>query len=194
MAVEIKVPALGESVTEATVAKWLVKAGDTVAVDEPLCELETDKVTVEVNATVGGRLAELAVAAAPPSRSAALLCHIEAGAARRRAEARRRSPPPKAAARRGRSGRATLTAPAPALAPSASRRPISPPSGPAARKLAEEKGVDRRRDPAPGKDGRATKADVMAALSLASGSAAGAAPPGPPCPPVRACAPTARSG
>ena len=48
MAVEIKVPALGESVTEATVSKWLVKAGDTVTIDQPLCELETDKVTVEV--------------------------------------------------------------------------------------------------------------------------------------------------
>lgn len=47
MSVEIKVPALGESVTEATVAKWLVKAGDAVAIDQPLCELETDKVTVE---------------------------------------------------------------------------------------------------------------------------------------------------
>eukprot|EP01036_Dinobryon_divergens_P008485 gene8485-11329_t len=61
MAVEIKVPALGESVTEATVAKWLVKAGDAVAVDQPLCELETDKVTVEVNASVAGTIAELAV-------------------------------------------------------------------------------------------------------------------------------------
>ncbi len=62
MAVEIKVPALGESVTEATVAKWLVKAGDTVTIDQPLCELETDKVTVEVNATVAGSIVELAVA------------------------------------------------------------------------------------------------------------------------------------
>ena len=49
MATEIKVPALGESVTEATVAKWFKKVGDAVAMDEPLCELETDKVTVEVN-------------------------------------------------------------------------------------------------------------------------------------------------
>ena len=62
MAVEIKVPALGKSVTEATVAKWLVKAGDTVAIDQPLCELETDKVTVEVNASVAGSIVELAVA------------------------------------------------------------------------------------------------------------------------------------
>jgi len=60
MAVEIKVPALGESVTEATVSKWMVKAGDSVAIDQPLCELETDKVTVEVNATVPGTIADLA--------------------------------------------------------------------------------------------------------------------------------------
>ena len=58
MAVEIKVPALGESVTEATVSKWMVKAGDQVAIDQPLCELETDKVTVEVNATVAGAIAD----------------------------------------------------------------------------------------------------------------------------------------
>ena len=62
MAVEIKVPALGESVTEATVSKWLVKAGDSVAIDQPLCELETDKVTVEVNASVTGAVVDLAVA------------------------------------------------------------------------------------------------------------------------------------
>ena len=59
MAVEIKVPALGESVTEATVAKWLVKAGDSVSIDQPLCELETDKVTVEVNATLAGTIVAL---------------------------------------------------------------------------------------------------------------------------------------
>ena len=56
MAVEIKVPALGESVTEATVSKWMVKVGDSVAVDQPLCELETDKVTVEVPATTAGTI------------------------------------------------------------------------------------------------------------------------------------------
>src|SRR3954452_16092767 len=59
MATEIKVPTLGESVTEATVAKWLKALGDTVAVDEPLVELETDKVTLEVNATAAGTLSEI---------------------------------------------------------------------------------------------------------------------------------------
>ena len=59
MAIEIKVPALGESVSEATVAKWFKAAGDAVALDEPLVELETDKVTLEVNAPAGGILAEI---------------------------------------------------------------------------------------------------------------------------------------
>src|SRR5476651_2896653 len=80
MAVEIKVPALGESVTEATVSKWMVKAGDQVAVDQPLCELETDKVTVEVNATVAGAIADLAVEEGATVQVGGLLCHIEAGA------------------------------------------------------------------------------------------------------------------
>src|SRR5947207_14737256 len=81
MTVEIKVPALGESVTEATVSKWLVKAGDTVAIDQPLCELETDKVTVEVNATVAGSIVELAVAEGATVQVGGVLCHIAAGAA-----------------------------------------------------------------------------------------------------------------
>src|SRR5215468_8218682 len=81
MAVEIKVPALGESVTEATVSKWLVKQGDSVAIDQPLCELETDKVTVEVNATVAGTIADLAVAEGSTVQVGGVLCHIEAGAA-----------------------------------------------------------------------------------------------------------------
>src|SRR5689334_9264049 len=81
MAVEIKVPALGESVTEATVAKWLVKAGDAVTIDQPLCELETDKVTVEVNATVAGSIVELAVEEGATVQVGGVLCHIEAGAA-----------------------------------------------------------------------------------------------------------------
>src|SRR6185503_4008916 len=81
MAVEIKVPSLGESVTEATVSKWLVKAGDAVAIDQPLCELETDKVTVEVNATVAGTVVDLAVAEGASIQVGGLLCHVEAGAA-----------------------------------------------------------------------------------------------------------------
>ena len=62
MSVEIKVPTLGESVTEATIAKWFKKAGEDVRADEPLVELETDKVTLEVNAPASGRLAEILAA------------------------------------------------------------------------------------------------------------------------------------
>src|SRR5436190_3357683 len=102
MAVEIKVPALGESVTEATVSKWLVKAGDTVAVDQPLCELETDKVTVEVPATTAGTIVELAVAEGATIQVGGVLCHIEAGgggaaAAASRPAAAPPAPPPKPA-------------------------------------------------------------------------------------------------
>src|SRR3954463_2366 len=80
MALEIKVPALGESVTEATVSKWLVKAGDAVTVDQPLCELETDKVTVEVNAMSAGTVVALAVAEGATVQVGGVLCHIDAGA------------------------------------------------------------------------------------------------------------------
>jgi 2-oxoglutarate dehydrogenase E2 component (dihydrolipoamide succinyltransferase) len=59
MATEIRVPTLGESVTEATIGKWFKKAGDAIAADEPLVELETDKVTIEVPATAAGTLAEI---------------------------------------------------------------------------------------------------------------------------------------
>ena len=62
MTTEIRVPTLGESVTEATVATWFKSAGDSVAVDEMLCELETDKVTVEVPSSVAGTLAEIIAA------------------------------------------------------------------------------------------------------------------------------------
>src|SRR5581483_8379229 len=116
MAVDIKVPSLGESVTEATVSKWLVKAGDSVAIDQPLCELETDKVTVEVNATVAGAVADLAVEEGATVQVGGLLCHIEAGAAGAAPKpAAAAAPPPKAAAPVV-SPAATLTAPAPVLA------------------------------------------------------------------------------
>src|SRR5215468_3155107 len=113
MAVEIKVPALGESVTEATVAKWLVKAGDTVTIDQPLCELETDKVTVEVNATVAGAIADLAVAEGATVQVGGVLCHIEAGAGAAAAPkpAAAPAPPP------------TAPRPAPAAAPVAQPSP-----------------------------------------------------------------------
>jgi 2-oxoglutarate dehydrogenase E2 component (dihydrolipoamide succinyltransferase) len=173
MAVEIKVPALGESVTEATVSKWMVKAGDQVAIDQPLCELETDKVTVEVNATVAGAIADLAVEEGATVQVGGLLCHIEAGAGGAAAKpAAAAAPPPKAAP--AASPAATLTAPAPVLAAAGANLAAS---GPAARKLADEKGVAASAIQPSGKDGRATKADVMAALSSISSGTAPAAKP-----------------
>ena len=175
MAVEIKVPALGESVTEATVSKWLVKAGDTVTIDQPLCELETDKVTVEVNASVAGAVVDLAVAEGATVQVGGLLCHIEAGAA---------GAAPKPASAPAAQPAASKPAPAPQSAPqpapAAAGANIAA-SGPAVRKLAEEKNVPAAAIQPSGKDGRATKADVMAALSSISAQ---------PAPPARPAAPS----
>ncbi|WP_422031119.1 2-oxoglutarate dehydrogenase complex dihydrolipoyllysine-residue succinyltransferase [Reyranella sp.] len=168
MAVEIKVPALGESVTEATVAKWLVKAGDKVAVDQPLCELETDKVTVEVNASVAGTIADLAVEEGASVQVGGVLCHIEAGAGAASAPAPAPAAPKPTAA----------PAPAPAAAAPAGANLAA--SGPAARKLADEKGVPAAAIQPTGKDGRATKEDVLAALSSIPSAAAPAAKPAAP--------------
>ncbi len=166
MAVEIKVPTLGESVTEASVAKWLVKTGARVAVDQPLCELETDKVTVEVNASVAGTIAELAVEEGASVQVGGVLCHIEAGAA---GAAGAVAPKPAAAPA------APKPAPAPAPAATAPAGANLAASGPATRKLAEEKGVSATAIQPTGKDGRATKEDVLAALSSIPSAAAPAA-------------------
>jgi 2-oxoglutarate dehydrogenase E2 component (dihydrolipoamide succinyltransferase) len=179
MAVEIKVPALGESVTEATVAKWLVKVGDHVAIDQPLCELETDKVTVEVNATVAGSIADLAVAEGATVQVGGVICHIEAGAA---GEAR-----PAAVAAPAAAAATPMPAPAPAMA-AVAPAPVAAAaganvaaSGPAVRKLVEEAGLAASAIQPSGKDGRATKADVLAALaSIPAPSAVPAARPATP--------------
>ena len=179
MAVEIKVPALGESVTEATVAKWLVKAGDAVAIDQPLCELETDKVTVEVNATIAGSIVDLAVEEGATVQVGGVLCHIEAGAARAATKpAAAAAPKPAAAA----------PAPSPPSAPVAAAAPAAAPavvdvaaSGPATRKLVAETGVAPEAIHPTGKDGRATKSDVLAALaSIPAAVPAAAAKPAQP--------------
>ena len=80
MAIEIRVPTLGESVTEATVGQWFKKAGDTVKVDEPLCELETDKVTVEVPAPAAGVLGDIKVAQGSTVAVGSVLGSIKEGA------------------------------------------------------------------------------------------------------------------
>jgi 2-oxoglutarate dehydrogenase E2 component (dihydrolipoamide succinyltransferase) len=165
MAVDIKVPALGESVTEATVSKWLVKAGDTVAVDQPLCELETDKVTVEVPATTAGTVVELVVPEGGSIQVGGVLCHIEAGAGAAASAPRPAVAPAPAAQPAPR----PVPAAAPAPAPDAAAAVVNlAASGPAVRKLADEKGVAPAAIQPTGKDGRATKVDVMAAISSIS--------------------------
>ncbi len=182
MAVEIKVPALGESVTEATVSKWLVKAGDSVAIDQPLCELETDKVTVEVNASVAGSIVDLAVAEGASVQVGGVLCHIEAGAAGAAGTAAVRpaaAPAPTAAPQPVAPKPTPAPAPQPAPQPAANVVNLAA-SGPAVRKLAEERVVANANIQPTGKDGRATKADVMAALSSISAQPAPAARPAAP--------------
>ena len=161
MSVEIRVPTLGESVTEATIAKWLKKAGDAVGVDEPLVELETDKVSLEVPSPSAGVLSEILVEVGSDVSVGAVIGRIEAGAA----------PAAKAA---------QASAPKPTAAPAAAA-PAAPPgdgaaqAGPAARKLAAEKGLDLAEVPATGPKGNVTKGDVVAAL--ADKALAAAAPP-----------------
>ena len=153
MATEIKVPALGESVTEATVAKWFKAVGDAVAVDEPIVELETDKVTLEVNAPTAGTLSEILAGEGSEVEVGALLGRITDGAAKAPAK-----PEPSAKAEPSEKAEPEAAPEAPAPAAAAEAMPLSP----AVRKLVEEHGVDPAEVPASGKDGRLTKGDVLA--------------------------------
>ncbi|MFM8607073.1 MAG: 2-oxoglutarate dehydrogenase complex dihydrolipoyllysine-residue succinyltransferase [Hyphomicrobiales bacterium] len=155
MASEIRVPTLGESVSEATIGKWFKKPGDPVKKDEPVLELETDKVSLEVNAPVDGVLAELAAKEGETVGVGALLGTITAGAG--------------AAA-------APQSAPAPAAAAPAAKPAAAPQidNGPAVSRLAAESGVNPSAVAASGKDGRVTKGDMLAAI--ATGAAPAAAP------------------
>lgn len=154
MAGEITVPTLGESVTEATVAKWFKQPGDAVKADEPLVELETDKVTVEVNAPAAGVLKDHAVKQGAMVEVGALLGTIEVGASGgKAASAPAKEDAPKAAA------------PAPAPAPAKAAPAAATNSGPAVQKmLAENPQVNAAAIPASGKDGRLKKGDVLTAL------------------------------
>jgi 2-oxoglutarate dehydrogenase E2 component (dihydrolipoamide succinyltransferase) len=173
MATEIKVPTLGESVTEATVAKWLKKVGDTVAVDDALVELETDKVTLEVNASAAGTLSEIAAPEGTNISVGGLLGVIGGAAAAAKPAPKAEAPAPAAPA-----------APEPAATPA----PAAPSStlaksGPAAQKLIAETGVAPESITGTGKDGRITKGDVLTAAA-APAPAAPAPTPAPAAPPA----------
>ena len=150
MAIEITVPTLGESVADATVARWIKKTGEPVAADEPVVELETDKVTLEVPAPAAGTLGEITAAEGATVEVGAILAMLNEGAA-------------------------PAAAPAPAPAPVASDIQLSP----AVRRLVEENGLNPAAIAGTGVDGRITKADVLAHMkggSPAASQAVQAAP------------------
>ena len=155
---EIRVPALGESVTEATIGKWFKKAGDVVAVDEPLVELETDKVTIEVPAPAAGVLTDVAVKDGDTVAVGALLGAIKEGAGAAAAKS-----PVKPAEAAAQTAPPAPPKPAPAAAPRA-----DVPLAPSVRKIAAETGMDASAVPGTGKDGRVTKGDMLAAIERAA--------------------------
>jgi 2-oxoglutarate dehydrogenase E2 component (dihydrolipoamide succinyltransferase) len=153
MATEIRVPTLGESVTEATIGRWFKKVGEAVAVDEPVVELETDKVTIEVPAPSAGVLSEILVEAGETVGVGALLGALEAGAAAKPAAAKP----------------AAAVAPAPAVANEAPAAAVPPPA-PAAARLIVETGISP--DSGSGKRGQILKEDVLRAVAAAEKPAA----------------------
>ncbi|RTL82424.1 MAG: 2-oxoglutarate dehydrogenase complex dihydrolipoyllysine-residue succinyltransferase [Hyphomicrobiales bacterium] len=181
---EIRVPTLGESVTEATIGRWFKKQGDVVRADEALAELETDKVTLEVNAPAAGVLAEITVKEGETVQPGALLGQITPGAgAAAAAPAPAAKPAPLAPA----PAPAPAAAPAPPAAAPAPAAPSMPPS-PAAAKIAAEKGIDVSQIAGSGKRGQALKSDVIDFAARAPSPAAPApaveAPPPAPRPPA----------
>jgi len=148
MSTEIRVPTLGESVSEATIGKWFKKPGDVVKADEPLLELETDKVTLEVNAPTAGTLAEIVAKDGEAVGVGALLGMISAGGAAAAAPA---------AAPAAASAAPSAMAPAPAL------QPTSMPPAPSAAKMMAETGLAVTEGS--GKRGQVLKEDVIRAAN-----------------------------
>jgi 2-oxoglutarate dehydrogenase E2 component (dihydrolipoamide succinyltransferase) len=170
--IEIRVPTLGESVTEATIGRWFKKAGEAVVVDEPLVELETDKVTIEVPAPAGGVLSEIAVHDGETVAVGALLGQITEGAAGAKPAppTAERAPPPKAAA------------------PKPGAPKAEPTPAPSVRRLSAESGVDAATVAGTGKDARVTKGDMLAAIERAAAAPTPVTRPAAPLP-VRAPSP-----
>ncbi|MBT7451624.1 MAG: dihydrolipoamide succinyltransferase, partial [Rhodospirillaceae bacterium] len=160
MSREIKVPQLGESVSEATVAKWLKKPGEAVALDEPLVELETDKVTLEVNSPAAGSLSEIIAEEGADVEVGAVLAVLAEGAAGT-AAAPKKDAPKKEEPKKAETPKAA--APAPAAAPSAPAPSLGAgyPLAPSVRRLVDEHHLDPNTIPATGKNGRLTKGDVL---------------------------------
>src|SRR3569623_3076410 len=156
---EIRVPTLGESVTEATIGRWFKKTGDAVAVDEPLGEVETYKVTIEVPAPSAGTLGEIVAKNGETVAVGALLGQITEGAGK-----------PAAAKSADTASAKPAAVAAAAPAPSQKSPPADAPQAPSVRKLTPESGVDAGTVPGSGKDGRVTKGDMLAAIEKAASS------------------------
>jgi 2-oxoglutarate dehydrogenase E2 component (dihydrolipoamide succinyltransferase) len=175
MSTDIKVPAMGESVTEATVARWFKKEGDAVKRDEPLLELETDKVTVEVPAPADGALESISVKAGDTVQVGALLGTLaegKSGAAANKPATKAETP--KAAA-------PVVAAPAAPAKPAAAPASSDVPAMPSAQRIAAETGLSTASVAGTGKDGRVTKGDMLGALEARANkpASAPAAPSGP---------------
>ena len=147
MSVEIRVPSLGESVTEATVARWFKQIGDAVTADEPLVELETDKVTLEYNAPASGILSEILVEQGGEVEVGALLGAINDDGADSEEHAE-----------------TTKIEEKPDQQVSVDHRNVERPMSPAVRKLAEEHELDLSSITPSGPKGNITKGDVLSAL------------------------------
>jgi 2-oxoglutarate dehydrogenase E2 component (dihydrolipoamide succinyltransferase) len=181
MATEIRVPTLGESVSEATIGKWFKKPGEAVKADEPLVELETDKVTLEVNAPAAGVLGEIVAKEGETVGVNALLGSISEGGASAAAPKKDDAAVAQAA---GKAGSEKLADAERKTAAVAGEPPVKPAtkaadSGPAVARLSAESGVDPASVPASGKDGRVTKGDMLAAIATGAAVAPAAAAPAP---------------
>ncbi|MEC9265137.1 MAG: 2-oxoglutarate dehydrogenase complex dihydrolipoyllysine-residue succinyltransferase [Alphaproteobacteria bacterium] len=173
MATDVTVPTLGESVSEASVIQWFKQVGDSVGKDEPLVELETDKVTIEVPSPVAGALTEIVAADGSDVEVGALLCRIEEGAAGKASAPADEPAKPEAPA--------AAPTPAPAApAAAATNDTLSP----AVAKMVAENNLDASKIPASGPKGNLTKEDVQNYLK--SGSAAAPAPAAKPAAPAAA--------
>jgi 2-oxoglutarate dehydrogenase E2 component (dihydrolipoamide succinyltransferase) len=173
---DVRVPALGESVTEATIGKWFKKPGDPVAVDEPLVELETDKVTIEVPAPAAGVLGDIAAKDGETVAVGALLGQIKEGAAAPGKTAS--APPDRPEQRTAASAPVTPAEEAPPPRAQTVSRPAGEgPPGPSVRKMAAETGIDVSTVPGSGKDGRVTKGDMMAAIERVASAPTAVAQP-----------------
>ena len=176
--VDIVIPAMGESVTEGTISSWLKKVGDEVAVDEALCEVETDKVTAELPSPAAGVLVEIIASEETDVEVGTVVGRIAVGAT----------------AGDSKSSDSATSAPAASTsAPAASQSAnTSMPLSPAVRKLVEENGLDAAKIPATGKDGRLVKGDVLAYMESGAAEKDKAAP-APAAPAPKAAAPAATS-